>query len=518
MNLLCGGCGRNVEVGDDHAGGAVNCPHCGHGIRVPTLGSASAEDLDAEAALLTQDEDLADEFLTKAKLALKKKMLVQCGACKERLTVQHRLAGKVVRCPSCGGQIQLPALADEESFQPRKPVFNLQATDETSEEAGGSADLQWLAEPAEKDKPESTAAPAGTTELAAAVVAAEGEHRPPGGSRPAVLPHKPRRSVKSRSVLMLAVVLLAAAGGAMVTMRLLEQMPQRPAEPNVPAAQAPSPQPPPGPMEHFFPDDPNRSGKSPSPAPSPAPPPTATAPVPAPAPAPVPAASRGLEVVEASVRVLGGDGWVPAPIGRDFLHVKVRLTAGEQPINFDTGAVTLESGGGQTPSLGAATGEVLSAARPAAVSIPPGTALEPTLAFLVGPDFAGATLKINGVGQAAVPAPKKPAPPSAQALAGRYVEAARYLKLGFEDPVMEKLRESPRLNLQAERRSQTFGLVVSPAGLRGEAKFESDGLYAATLSDGAHSLQCHLRLCEDGARLVLYLAEAPFHQIVYDRQ
>ncbi len=121
MKLLCGKCGNALNVVWDQAGRACRCPHCGHTIHMPatddSLPPADERYPDKCAASCGPvEDDGEDDFLTKAKLLLQRKVLVICGSCGERLTVEQRLAGKVLRCPACGGQIHIPLQADEESF------------------------------------------------------------------------------------------------------------------------------------------------------------------------------------------------------------------------------------------------------------------------------------------------------------------------------------------------------------------------------------------------------------------
>ena len=101
MDVLCGGCGKTLTADDNAGGTELRCPYCGRTILVPVPSDEAAP---AERGTPADRRvELADEFLTKARLALKKKLLVVCGSCGERLTVEQRLAGKVARCPACGG-------------------------------------------------------------------------------------------------------------------------------------------------------------------------------------------------------------------------------------------------------------------------------------------------------------------------------------------------------------------------------------------------------------------------------
>ncbi len=111
MELLCGKCGNTLNVVWEQSGQDIRCPHCGNTIHIPVMDdSAPTHDED------DSDAPADDEFLTKARLLLQRKLLVICGSCGERLTVEQRLAGKVLRCPACGGQIHIPHQADEDDL------------------------------------------------------------------------------------------------------------------------------------------------------------------------------------------------------------------------------------------------------------------------------------------------------------------------------------------------------------------------------------------------------------------
>ncbi len=140
MKLLCGKCGNTLNVVWGQAGRAcdstelaeVRCPHCGHTIHMPATDDSLPPADGRHPDKSVEDDRWEDDFLTKAKLLLQRKVLVICGSCGERLTVEQRLAGRVLRCPACGGQIHIPLQADEESF----PEVNkhMEVLDITAEE------------------------------------------------------------------------------------------------------------------------------------------------------------------------------------------------------------------------------------------------------------------------------------------------------------------------------------------------------------------------------------------------
>jgi DNA-directed RNA polymerase subunit RPC12/RpoP len=120
MDLLCGKCGKSFPVDEAQTAADVNCPHCAAPVRVATLSS--------EPAPLPPEE--ADEFLIKARLALKKKMLLLCPGCSLRLVVKQKMSGKVIQCPACSHQLTVP-----EGFMPP----DAEAAMQPSAQAGAQA-------------------------------------------------------------------------------------------------------------------------------------------------------------------------------------------------------------------------------------------------------------------------------------------------------------------------------------------------------------------------------------------
>ncbi|KPK85707.1 MAG: hypothetical protein AMJ81_03115, partial [Phycisphaerae bacterium SM23_33] len=94
----------------------------------------------------------------------------------------------------------------------------------------------------------------------------------------------------------------------------------------------------------------------------------------------------------------------------------------------------------------------------------------------------------------------------------------RHLKLSFDDPVMEQVRASGRHQLVITADRQRFKIAVPPTGLSGTCIFQQQGLYAAVFTHGGKALPCHLRLLPGGKQLVLYLADRPYHQVIYEKR
>lgn len=502
MEILCGGCGRQVEVDDSLAGSRFRCEHCGRIIDVPPLDEEPAEAPGALRPIEAQD-DLADDFLTKARLALKKKLLVVCEACGERLTVEQRLAGKLARCPSCGEQIRIPGSTEEIPAEPEELMADF-------EQAGDGLDVASRSLPQE-GVPEPAAPP----------------RVPP--LRPRRGPVRPKRSAAPLVLALLAVAGATGLVGVLVGYLLgsgNEPGPApRPVLDRPGSAALPEPAPPPLPAARQ-PGPPALPAPGPAPLPEPPPLPSGQTGPGQPAVAklpPTPARSGPeLKVVRARLGVLAADGLLPAPPGKAYLEVVARLSAGREPlkVNPSAGEVVVETDAGSFPAVGVAAGRgPLPLLLPSGtVAVPPTASRLETFIFLVPTELTGGKLKVAGVGQAELAGLDRLAAPPPGGLAGTYVERARLLRVAFDQPVMERLRSAGRGELVV--RSAQKGLLVElrPADLRGSASPQPDGTYALKLADRSGSLSCLLRPADGGKRVVLYLDKAPYHQVVYEKQ
>jgi len=488
VELLCGGCGRTLSVEDGDAGQDVRCAYCGRRIRIPALGADDSVTV-AEDVLVPMDqrEDLADDFLTKARLALKNKLLVVCGACGERLTVEQRLAGKVARCPSCGEQIHIPSVGS--------PI----ETEELMAEVPARSEMLDLMDATHPGEPRPAPPP-------------QPPHRlPPPPAETEATPVMPRRHAPaptqhggSQAARVFVAAALAAGGGILVGYLIWHEMDDQHKTPQSQrVAQTPA------------------SGKQADPRPIPTP---ATTPIARTATAPAPKTIERkavLAVQSADVSYLAGGGTVPAPFDKAFLHVTVKITAGDKPVTIDpaAGVALTIDGGTQVPSLGVVRPDAVvpTACRDLTFSVPPDESRTPTFVFVVPTDIEGGRLKVAGVGERDLANLTAPGIVAPAALAGTYVEATRYLKVGFNDPIKEALRASAPHRLVIRPDGAAFKVAVDPTGLTGRAG-EVQGRTLATLTDGMHTLRCGLRLIDSGRKLILYLAKSPYQQIIYARK
>lgn len=472
MQLLCGQCGNTLTVDDSKAGEDFQCPHCGRTIHVPAPDD-SAVPSDRQYRPGSDEaggERFEDDFLTKAKLLLQKKLLVVCGSCGERLTVEVRLGGKVLRCPACGGQIRIPSLNDEEPIGTEGSVVDvsehMEVLDITAEDVR-PADAATFPDAVSRDGPVEREESDGSPVLAIFIALATG----------------------------LAGILLGYFLWGGTSDKLPVEQPSVVRTPTRPAT---------GPV--------SRPVVEPVTKPAIV---VSTRPV-------EPEVLPEVKVLRAGLEAVA-DGLIPAPIGRMFLSVTTNIFVGRDAMSIDTtgGAVVLDSGQGRIAPLGLAAGgsPVPRAARAGVINIPPSATRLETFVFLVPEGLAGGKLVIAGVGEAELPSLKRPAAAAPSSLSGHYIEAGRYLRLAFKNPVMERLRASPahRLIIRKSGKNRTM-FVLPPTILHGQARPDGNGIFTAILTDGKNSLTCRLRLIDSGRRVILYLSEKPYHQIIYEKK
>jgi len=493
VDVLCGGCGKTLTV-DDRVTGDLPCPHCGRLIRISAMEEAPPDDPDRILAPLEEEDDLADDFLTKAKLALKKKLLVVCGACQERLTVEQRLSGKVARCPACGQQIRVPAVVDEAPMEAKELMADVEDASPETLDVGGS--------------PDSTADGAAPPHA----------HGPQAASAPTATAMRVRRRRPARRVspapvgaLVAVLAVLTGLGGLLLGYLVWGRSADGPPEgPSPPVAGVRPERPGPRPDPRFFPPAPELF------------PPTRPEPVPVLRTEPgAPGADTEVKVIRAALSALAGKALVPAPAGQAFLTAAVRITAGSEPVEIDTGAgaVTLTAGEREIPALGAPPeGDFAIGARRRRMTVPPTASRIELFMFLVPRDLAGGTVRVAGVGEAELPALAPASRPRKADLPGSYAEAGRFLRLSSANPVLERVRAAPRHKLLVTAEANHFAVAVTGTPIRGQATPAGDGSFKALLTDGSSAVAGRLRLLPGGRQLVLYLGDGPYQQVVYEKQ
>ena len=220
--------------------------------------------------------------------------------------------------------------------------------------------------------------------------------------------------------------------------------------------------------------------------------------------------------------ILAGESFIPAPAGKAFLLATVRIRAGAEAVRFSTadGVVSLVSEGVEMPVLGVAApkGAFAVGARQAALDIPPMSSQVETFVFVVPADLTGGAIYVTDVAVADLPKLPKRRRPGRKRMRGTYTEVARFLKLGFRDPIMERVRRAGKHEIVITGRNGPLNVAIPKTSLTGRAKPDGNGAFTAELTDGSAKLPSRLRFHSDGKHLVLYLADAPYHQVVYEKQ
>ncbi|MDY7009565.1 MAG: hypothetical protein SVV80_02285 [Planctomycetota bacterium] len=461
MELLCGKCGNMLTVDEAQAGRTCLCPRCGRTIHVPALDDSHTPSGEHRPDESVSDDGGEEGFLTKAKLLLQRKVLVICGSCGERLTVEQRLAGRVLRCPACGGQIHIPLQRDEESFpqvETRMEVLDITAED--------------------------SLAPGETAEYPTAET---DEDAGSGG----------------RWTLAIVLIVMTGLAGVVIGYILRGRGDDKP--------------PSDGPAISAVPDRPR-----PVPATQPIARPT-TKPIAVVKTRPVIAPVKpqaAVKILQVKTEVLAQD-IAPAPPGKKFLYATAKILAGQTAVKINTAEdVMLDCDSDRIFPLGlTVTDSIVSpSARQGTIDVEPSATRIETFVFLVDEGLIGGKLTITGAGEAELPALPAFSAPVPSTVIGEYVEYGRYLRLAFENPIMEQLRAGGVHGLVIAERGELFTIALPPTGLRGWASSAGNGAFTAAISDGKNRLQCRLRLIDAGKRLILYLSEKPYHQIIYKRK
>jgi hypothetical protein len=233
-------------------------------------------------------------------------------------------------------------------------------------------------------------------------------------------------------------------------------------------------------------------------------------------------ASGSCRVAAGSFGVFAPGGQLPAAPDRLYCTIQATISAGRGDVRLDLAKdVTLSVDGTDFACLGlpADGGDGLRRAkRSAPIAIPAGGEKTLTLVFEVPASARAGKLKIGGVAETtAIFDRPQPAPADAQ-LAGAWAEISpRALVPLLKDPVCAAIQDTPpsEQRLIVSVAKDTVALRMPAAGVEGVATKipDSDGLFDAELTSRGDTLKCKLRLAQ-GPRLVLYLQNEPFHQLV----
>jgi hypothetical protein len=225
-----------------------------------------------------------------------------------------------------------------------------------------------------------------------------------------------------------------------------------------------------------------------------------------------------------SFSVFAPGGQLPAGPDRLYCMVQANISAGKGDLRLDLAKdVALSVDDTDIACLGLpADGDGgLRRARCAVIPIPAGGARTETLVFDVPASARAGKFKVRGLPETtAILDRPQPAPADAQ-LVGDWAEISpRALAPILKNPVSAAIQDAPpheqRLIVSVAKNS--FTLRMPAAGVEGAATKipDSDGLFDAELTSRGDTLKCKLRLAQ-GPRLVLYLQDEPFHQLVFGK-
>jgi DNA-directed RNA polymerase subunit RPC12/RpoP len=140
MPVACPSCKKPLNLGPQHAGKTIKCPHCASVFKVPGVPGQASSQPGAGSASTTAAAGTTT--------ASSKVIVVDCSACGAKLKAPIAAAGKAVRC-QCGQAVKVPATSGGAPSQP-VPATNT-AVPQLNFTAGGHSplfnlsDAEWRA-------------------------------------------------------------------------------------------------------------------------------------------------------------------------------------------------------------------------------------------------------------------------------------------------------------------------------------------------------------------------------------
>jgi len=222
------------------------------------------------------------------------------------------------------------------------------------------------------------------------------------------------------------------------------------------------------------------------------------------------------------------EGFFPAKPGWMFCRVMLEVTAGDDPLEFDTygPGASLEFATRTYYSLGEPVRSIVPVLpQRRHLTVPPGESRELTLLFqlphtAVGPKGAKGQLTLGKISLVPVllgsPAHVQPAEAVVDA-SESYVEVVpRNTKPLLDDPVMSAIQQTMPQKLSVRPGADDSSVKLSFGGqVTGTAKRDDRGIYVAQLTHEGRKLDCLLHFAHGGKEAILYLSEEPFHQITF---
>jgi DNA-directed RNA polymerase subunit RPC12/RpoP len=226
------------------------------------------------------------------------------------------------------------------------------------------------------------------------------------------------------------------------------------------------------------------------------------------------------QVIASVSEPFAADGYFPAAAASLYWRITARVAAGEEPIRFEAQGkdVRLVFGNERLDSLGVPAdggGGFPRRSRKATISLQAKESRNVTFLFEVPVGLRDGALYVNRAGYVnfSLPAPA-PQPPVAD-LAGTYDEVPpRNLQPILRNPVMAAIQAAAGQQLVVSSSAANLAVAIPAAGVQGQGTQIAPGLFRAALGRGSDVLDAQLRYV-GGGRMILYLADQPFHQITY---
>lgn len=464
MQIKCGQCGALHDLEWIEGMQSARCAYCGHAVVCLDLKT----DPPSETVCEGRFADDEDDFARQARQALRERMLVVCAHCGARIRVAKRLEGQVIHCTACRGELRVPDTSAEDQV-----------------------DIAYLISPSDLVMGRDPRA-AGSWRARAAKRRRQRARR-----------RRLQRALKAAVALLLAALVASVLWrGADSSDQPKRDLARRDLSPTDKAGDLPTAR-----------TEEGEKGES------------ALA-GPATAAATVSSAAAGRSSPAAALvgepiwSVFASGGYYPARPDRLYCVVPVQLAAKEEaPQPFDPAAAELVL----AERVYSCLGEVVEnaplplLARRRILRVSPVQPLLVRLLFELPSRPVRGTLRLGAFGDVVVQW-EAPAPSQTVPVGAFEEEAPRNLKPLLEDPVMRAIQSTPRQVLRLERNGSLLDVRIDEADVIGQARRVAADRYAVVLRRGPHSLEGTLRVLPDGERIILYLREAPLHQVTYRRK
>ncbi len=492
MQVLCKQCGHSVDLGSRST---TTCGHCGAVVKRP--GAHPGDSLSGEVG-----------FAELSRQKLTNRLDVVCPECKRTFIVDAKHAGQRAKCSACRAIVDIPLVATATASSPPKKKETKQPA--PAMPAAAASDSVFDSEPEFGAAATPPRDPVQTASVQIIPVEAPVDLGPgPITPTPRIRGRRPQYTAG----LILGLLLVAGLGvwGMVAVYNHVLAGDGEEIE-----------------MSSFLPtaEDLRRVTGNDNGAAEPTPPemnptpaiPPDTEPTPPDEPDTAPARATA-RVVRVDRSLFASGGYGVAPLGQEFWHVTVQIEAegGRFLLAGQRQGVELVCGNYSGVFMGLADRDRAFSLSDQAVTISGGKARVITLVFPLPTITAGdeAILRISGLDPLPFATPSTHS--DSMDLAGTYQEIPpRNLRPVLSDPIMRTLQREAWGEVTITHDGEKLRLTFPGCEVTGVALTSADGAYRVSLMLGDASIMGLLRQDGDN-RLVLYLAESPFHQLTFAR-